>query len=552
MYYKRIEHINYRDNTYVTVDNNLTVNGNIIVKTDGSFVQVNDDAIIGGNVLTDKSKIKVEKETSNLGSAEEYTYWSAPVFNETIGDGLAEANTSRTFWYNGQNYLDATREVANDNTTLDGQDDVDDNGDDWQYATTATVMAPGVGYAATQNSSGTFPGQFTYTFEGAFNNGIYNVPIYRNDSETNDNNWNLIGNPYPSALDADSFLAENTNITQTIGAIYLWSQTTAADKNSNGNQGYNYAQSDYAIINGTGQTMGGDGVMPTRHIPSGQGFFVSMDNAAASTVVSGDIKTTNVVFNNSMRVTGNNAKFSRTTTTDEANKLWVNLTTDNGVANQILVAYLDGASDSEDGTFYDIKRGTYEDVNAVIYSFIPTSPEAKYVIQAKHSSSLSLEEVIPFGFNTSIEEPTIYTFSIPQTEGAFMNGNAIYLNDKFLNVVQDISENNYAFTSDSGVFDDRFEIMFTPMTLSIDDAMLSSNDIRIIELKSGEVKIYTNKNVTITNVEISDMLGRRIYNLKGDSSSETYNLSRLSQAAYIAKVTLSNGQTISKKAVKKN
>ncbi|WP_299777523.1 choice-of-anchor D domain-containing protein [uncultured Formosa sp.] len=542
------------DNTYVVIGNDLTVNGNIIVKTDGSFVQVNDDAIVDGDVLTDKSKIEVEKETSNLGSFFEYTYWSSPVLGEVIADGLAEAHASRIYWFNGQNFLDATREVNNDNSTLVGQDDVDDNGDDWQIAMAATVMTPGIGFAATHNKSSTFPNQFIYTFEGPFNNGVYNIPIYRNDSETNDNNWNLIGNPYPSALDADIFLNANTNINQTIGAtngaIYLWSQATPAEASTNGNQNNNYAQSDYAIINGTGQTMGGDGVMPTRHIPSGQGFFVSMDNGAPSTIVSGDVKTTDVLFNNSMRVTGNNTQFFRTTTANDANKLWVNLTTDNGVSNQILVAYLNGATDHDDGTYYDAKRGTYENINAVIYSFIPTAPEYKYVIQAKHSSSLSLEEVIPLGFKSTILEPTIYTISIPQSEGDFMTGNSIYLNDKFLNAVQDLSENNYSFTSDNGVFNDRFEISFTQATLSIDDVSISSNDISIIELANGEVKISTSKNTTITNVEILDMLGRRIYSLKGNSSSEVYNLSKLSQAAYIAKVRLSNGQTINKKAVK--
>lgn len=543
------------NNTYVKVENNLTVNGNIVIKTDGAFVQIDDSAIVDGDVLTDKSKIKVEKETSNLDSSAEYTYWSAPVFGEVISDGLAEANSNRIYWFNGQNFLDATKEANNDNTSLTGQDDVDDDNNDWQSATTNTIMSPGVGYTATHNTSSSFPGQFTYTFEGPFNNGIYNIPIYRNDSETNDNNWNLIGNPYPSALDVDLFLATNTNVDQNIGgtngAIYLWSQITPASENVNGNYDYNYAQSDYAIINGTGQTMGGDGIKPTRHIPSGQGFFVSMDNIATSTVVSGNIKTTNVIFNNSMRTTGNNSQFFRTSTTNKANKLWLNLTTDNGVKNQILIAYLDNATNDDDGTYYDAKRNTNEAINAVIYSFIPTSPERKYIIQAKHSSSLSLAEVIPFGFKTTIEDPTIFTLSISELEGEFMNKNTAYLHDKYLDVVQDISTSNYSFSSENGIFDDRFEILFTPITLSINDNIITPNDITIIELKNGEVKFSTSKNITIKTVEILDMLGRRIYNLKGNTSSEVFNLSRLSQAPYVAQVTLSNGQTIKKKAIKK-
>jgi hypothetical protein len=42
-----------------------------------------------------------------------------------------------------------------------------------------------------------------------------------------------------------------------------------------------------------------------------------------------------------------------------------------------------------------------------------------------------------------------------------------------------------------------------------------------------------------------------VYQLKGNHHTETYNLSQLSKAAYIAKVSLANGQTLHKKAVKR-
>jgi hypothetical protein len=58
-------------------------------------------------------------------------------------------------------------------------------------------------------------------------------------------------------------------------------------------------------------------------------------------------------------------------------------------------------------------------------------------------------------------------------------------------------------------------------------------------------------NLNIKAVEIIDMLGRTLYNLTGSNASEVYELSNLSQAAYIAKVTLSNGQIITKRAVKR-
>ena len=539
------------NNTYVLVENDLTVDGNLVVKTDGSFVQINDTATVGGDVLTDKTKISVEKETAPLASYLEYTYWSSPVANEVISDGLFEAFTSRIYSFNGANFRDSTQESNNDNTTNPGQDDIDDDGNDWQFANGATVMSPGIGFAAMHSPTGFVPSRFLYTFEGPFNNGIYNIPIYRNDVELNDNNWNFIGNPYPSAIDADLFLAANASIDQTVGAtngaIFFWSHNTAADGNTNGNENENYAQSDYAIINGSGQTAGGDGVIPNRYIPSGQGFFVSMDDGATASVHSGSVMTTNVVFNNSMRVTGDNNQFFRTA---QYNKLWLNLTSDNGVFNQVLVAYVDGATDDDDGMYYDAYKNLSTDLYSGIYTTLDSSSDKKFAIQGKNPNGLNIDEVIPLGFSTSIEEATIYTISIHTTEGAFMGENDIFIIDYDLNIIHNLKTADYNFTADQGEFNDRFEIVFTPEALSVNDNTIAYNDIVITELNNGEVQIKVNAPYTIEHVEILDVIGRRIYNLIGNNSIEVYNLSKLSKAAYIARVTLSNGQVISKKAIK--
>jgi hypothetical protein len=417
-------------------------------------------------------------------------------------------------------------------------------------------MLPGIGYAATHNSIGFMPAAYIYIFEGPFNNGVFYVPIFRNDAELNDNNWNFIGNPYPSAIDADLFLAENASIDQTVGstsgAIFFWSHNTNADGNTNGNENLNYSQSDYAIINGTGQIAGGDGLVPTRHIPSGQGFFVSMDNASSSDLVSGTIRTTDVIFNNSMRVTGNNNQFFRTSNTSEFNKIRLDLTSDNGIFNQILVAYVDGATNDDDGMYYDATRNLASNASSLMYSLIDATNDKKFAIQGKDTNSLTLDEVIPLGFYTSIDEATLYKISIVNLEGDFMNDNTVYIKDNIMNITHDLSLNDYTFTSETGEFNDRFEIVFQPEALSINENELSPSDLTIVELGHGDVKISVGKNKTIKTVEILDILGRTIYKLKGQNTTETYNLSQLSQAAYIARVTLSNGQTITKKAIKTN
>ncbi|MCK8479150.1 GEVED domain-containing protein [Psychroserpens algicola] len=551
--------LNIANSTYVRVVNDLTVNGNVIVKTDGAFVQDNDLAIVDGDVLTTRDKISVEKETAPLATYQEYTYWSAPVEGELISNGLNEADPLRIFWFNAENYRDSTQETNNDDAAVPGQDDIDDMAPfDWQPAAQSSTMLPGVGYAATHNSIGFTPSQYIYIFEGPFNNGIIEVDLYRNDAEMADTNWNFIGNPYPSAIDADEFLNTHTydattNPTGVInGAIFFWSHNTAADGNTNGNEVLNYSQSDYAVINGTGETAGGDGLPVDRFIPSGQGFFVSMHNSASSTVSSGSIRTTPIAFNNSMRVTGNNTQFFRNDNSSGPNKIRLNLTTESGVFNQILIGYVNGATDADDGMYFDAHKNLSANANSIIYSLLDTPESKKFAIQGKDPSNLDLDEIIPLGFYTSIEEATLYTIEIADLEGAFMTQNTVYLKDKLLGIVHNLSENNYTFTSETGEFNDRFDIVFQAEALSVTENEASSNDLSITELGDSDVEFSVGQGFVIKQVEIIDVVGRTIYKLKGNNSTEVFNLSRLSQAAYIAKVTLSNGQVITKKAVKRH
>ena len=540
---------------YVEVDSDVTVDGAIIIKPTGSFVQVNNSGLVQGAVLGDRTKISVEKRTAPLATSQEYTYWSSPVQGESIMNGLNEASTNRRYKYIAQNYLDATMESSNNNATLPGQDDVDDNGDDWEQVSGTDVMETGVGYAATHGSSGFMPGQFIYTFEGPFNNGVIEVPIYRNDDELNDNNWNFIGNPYPSAIDADEFLEANASIDPSVGAtngaIYFWSHHTMADDNTNGNDVFNYSQSDYAIINGSGQTAGGDEIQPSRNIPSGQGFFICMSNGVAATAIGDNIFTTNVVFDNNMRVReeGDNSQFFRSSSNDD-NRLHLNLTSDNGIFNQILIAYVEGATNGDDGMYYDAPKNLSSDANAVFYSTINGDSEGKFAIQGKPTSSLDPDEVILLGFYTAIEEATLYTISIAQLEGEFLSTTSIYLKDNFLNTVHNLSLNDYNFASETGTFNDRFEIVFSPATLSSNQQRFI-NSLQILELNDGRVQFSVAETMKMDRIEILDLLGRTLYDVKCSSFIEILELTQLSQAAYVAKVTLSNGQVIIKKALKR-
>ncbi|WP_290697803.1 hypothetical protein [Lacinutrix sp.] len=524
------------NNTFVEVENNVLVDGELHVETQGAFVQNSNTSLFN---LTSNGTALVNKMTTPLNSIYEYTYWSSPINNLMIQDCLATAHPWRRYWFNAANFLDEFIEIDNTNTFISGSDGIDDNGDDWTQCLDTDLMISGLGYTAMHNPVGFVSGtQYTYTFEGEFNNGIIDVPIFYNGAN-GDEDWNLIGNPYPSAIDTNTFLADNSAITG--GAIYLWSQNTPVNGDTSGNQGANFSQGDYAIItNGSGNTAGGDMIIPNNFVPSGQSFFIQ------------GLANGNATFNNSHRkadVTSNSQFFKNNLVSP--NRLWVNLTSDNGVFNQILVAYVDGATNATDNTSYDVKASIYNINAAVMYTEIENNSE-RFTIQGKAPESLVIDEVIPVGFETTITVPTIYTLSIAQFEGLFFENNTVYLKDNLLNIDHNLSTLDYTFTSEAGNFNSRFEIVFQINTLTTNGFELNSNNISIVELQNNNVKFtLASKNLSINSVEILDTLGRSVYKFRGSENTEIYNLGNISSSIYIAQIELSNGSVITKKAVKK-
>lgn len=558
------------DNSYVEVENNLTVgaSGIIDVQPYGAFVQNDDSSHVINN-----GTMSVDKITAPMDAWYEYTYWSSPVEGETFENAINQSEPSRRYIFSGQNFLDATAEVNNDGATDPGQDDIDDDGDAWQWVSGSTEMIAGVGYATTMGEDffigppmSPLPYEFRFTFTGDFNNGEYIVPIYRNDSELDDNNWNMIGNPYPSAIDVDLFF--NVNVidiptgnppmppTGAIdGTIYLWSQNTPPSALANGSNALNFSDSDYAVINGASETAGGDGILPERFIPSGQAFFVSMSNDAVANLETGTVHTSDVIFRNNMRVantTANSQFFKNTNSKGNAkpNKLWINLTSNQGAFNQTAIAYVEGATNNFDGTYFDAPKPSAIVTAAILYTNIDGSNK-KFTIQGKAEHSINQDEIISLGFKTNTDASTLLTLSIDYLEGDFLTGNTIYLKDNLLNTLHDLSASNYTFTSDVGEFNTRFEIVFSANALSVNDIAADANALKISELQDDQVQFSTSNNLSIKSVRIYDLLGRQLYNLRGNRSIEVYNLSNLSSAVFIAKIELSNGAIITKKAIKK-
>ncbi|PKP15233.1 MAG: hypothetical protein CVU07_10825, partial [Bacteroidetes bacterium HGW-Bacteroidetes-23] len=403
-------------------------------------------------------------------------------------------------------------------------------------------MIPGKGYIIRgPNNFDTTIQQFTANFMGVPNNGNISIPIARGSytgadyAGTNgvtitnmDDNFNLIGNPYPSAIRFTDFMAANPNLE---GSIRVWTHGTLPT-NSTPNPfyssfAYNYTSADYIIHNGTGTLSGPDTY--DGFIPAGQSFFVIMNDGAATT------STAN--FTNSMRVRNNNAQFYRhsnqTQSENEHNRIWLDLVAQNGTMSRTLIGYVEGATYEKD-RMYDAytKAG-----NAMIlYSLIENE---KTSIQGR-PMPFDSNDVVPLGFK--VNNDGIYTIAIAAVDGLFSNEQTVYLRDNVLNTVHDLSANPYSFTANTGVYNERFELLYQDETLGVDQ--IESFAIKVI---TNDKIVVRSGNEQIKEIQVFDMLGRKVNQYQSVNANEfALNEQKSNQTLLLKIITEYDNVTIKK------
>lgn len=508
------------DDGYVTVQNNLTVNtnGTLLVENKGSLIMVNDSGVVTNNGTTQA------KRTTTPFERYDYVYWSAPLNDtRTLSNIFSGWRTDYSFAFNPQNFAD-----------LNG-DSFDDNGDAWVYAGPGATMTKAKGYAIMTPTSGPFSPSatpVTVTFTGAANNGIIPIKIFEsaNAGSTIDD-YNLVGNPYPSAIWANKFI--NDNGLNTSGTLYFWTHVADVSISNPGPSASNFITADYALYNLSGGTASGTGsTIPTGYIASGQAFFIE---AQANNV--------NLLFNNSMRTRNvgyRNDDFFRTTNTQtERDRLWLNLQNPDGLFSQLLVGYFDETTLGFDWA-YD---GRVNASNTQL-SFYSLAQNEKYKIQAR--PAFSDTDQVPIGYFSIANGQ--FTISLGQKEGVFDTNQNVYLEDKNLNIIHNLKQSPYTFTTSYGRYENRFVLRYTDSTLGNPDFETLENSV-FVASNHGEMSIKSHIE-NINEVTVFDILGRQLFNAKNISSNSfvTTNIS-MSQQTLIVKIKLENGLTISRKII---
>ena len=500
-------------NDYVLIENDLTVNGTLNVMNNGSLIQVNDLGVNTGNITYQRTAM-----ARNL----DYVYWSSPVAAFNVGN---LPNSLRYIW----------------NTTI-----ANANGGQGTWVAASGNMIAGKGYIARASNGSATPIATTTTFNGVPNNGVVTMTIERGSLEGGDypgtngititrfsDNWNLVGNPYPSSINVEDFLALNTNIE---GAVRIWTHgtlpsTTIAYPFYNSYQ-VNYTPDDYITHNGVGTVSGPNGF--NGFMAGGQGFLVNMlDGAAGSD---------NLIFNNSLRDKNyDNSQFYRISnvenSSNEKNRIWLDIINSNNGANRTLVGYVSNATNDKDRLYDAVTSAT---TTMRLYSVIAAD---KMTIQGRE---------LPFDPNDKVQlgyyVPTSGTYSIgiAAVDGLFAENQNIYLEDTQLGIIHDLKQSVYSFSTNAGENNARFILRYNNEILGNDDFILN-NDVLVISNQSIKV---VSSSIAITNVKIYNVLGQLLLNSNAINSNnfETTKVQK-NNTTLLVQTTLESGVTVTKKIV---
>jgi len=494
---------------YVNIGNRLINNG-----TANNFIFENNSSLIQTNNVVNTGQIKYKRIATQRQL--DYVYWSSPVtgFNLTNHP----SNGPKYYW----------------NPVI-----VNTNGTQGNWTIASGVIPTGRGVIVRGPSSFTSTADsLRIEFDGVPNNGNITTPVTRgtiiSSTDINDN-WNLIGNPYPSSISARQFLINNSAVLR--DGVFIWSHGTPIGGFSSPfyqNFALNYNPNDYVRYNLTGFSAG---PITDYYIGAGQGFFVAM--------VDGPTTTLNVSFTNALRnknfENATNTNFFRNSTIvsniDEG-RIWLNLVdTNNNSSTRMLVGYVEGATNDKDQLHDAIVAS---DGFIKIYSITQDQP---LIIQGKQLP-FNDQDTITIGYDTATAGN--YSIAIHAVEGLFTGNQNIYLEDLTLNVIHDLKQSPYQFNTATGVFRNRFVLRFTNSTLG-------NNDFEI----NNSVIMYTDTNINIKSVieniksvEIFDLLGRNITTFKNVYNT-LFTVSNISKSnnLILVRVTLGNGLTKSYKII---
>lgn len=360
----------------------------------------------------------------------------------------------------------------------------------------------------------------TFTFKGIPNDGTYTIPISQD-------NFSLVGNPYPSALDSETFISDNSS--EIVGTLYLYN---SASDNTHVRNSYTGTYS--TIVSGV--TIGGG-----RYLPIGQAFFVTRSNAGSGTITFQNSQrsiftitdTAPIVAKSSTKKKEVRSKFVTNNKDFPILRLGFTITTDDNYnySRQIAAAFRKGKTlgfeNGYDGEMIDKKPSDL--------AFKIEGKEHPFVI----STMQEFNEDIEIPLIVELDKNREVTFKIDLLEN--FDDVTVYLNDKNTGKKYNLIKTDAKIDIVSGTYSDRFFISFKY-------ELLEDNNYDYVKMyqskKSNRIIVRKSKPIDIKELRIYDIKGREIFREINDNNSNKIEFlisKKLSTGVYILKLETNKG-----------
>lgn len=523
----------------------LKLDGKIDLEGESQLIQTEDSS------LDPTSAGTLEKDQQGTADTFTYNYWGTPVGrtnNSTNNNdfNVTDIFTNVNFLSSGYNGTASPLSIA-DYWIWKFSNRLSDDYASWQHVRQSGTLRVGEGFTMKGPGSGAINDEQNYILEGKPNNGDIDLSI----SAGNDY---LVGNPYPSAIDAEQFILDNgatiAGAGSTTGTLYFWEHWGGGSHIASSYQGgyatYSLAGGVPAAAIGTSDPDVSSGGTPTkipgRYIPVGQGFFVTAETGGTINFNNGQRVFQVEDGSSSLFVKGKNSKKSGkndiSKVMDNRMKLRIGFNSVNALRRQILITADKNTSTGIDWG-YDSK---YIDTQMDdMYWMINNE---KFVIQA--IDTITDKSIIPLGIHT--KTAGLNSIIIDELENIPNNLN-IYLHDKALGVYHDLRNSKYETNLPAGNHLERFEITFSKSQTLGNETFETANSIEVLFANEKQSIVINNpKSQHIKNIEMFNILGQSLFKLQANSTKQNieYKVPKNIAGNYIIKLETELGE-LSKK-----
>jgi hypothetical protein len=453
---------------------------------------------------------------------------SQPALFTTGGQGLSTPLTIAKSWLN---IFQAGSSLSN-----------------WSYVGDTGNIPPGLGFTM-KGTVGSNNNQ-TYDFRGKPNNGTLSNTVLASQ-------WTLIGNPYPSALDALAFIHDPENVNAITGTLYFWQQDLTVL--SHNIQDYVGGYASYTIsedgaietfipapfntynnngeINNNGNTLTNLTTKKVkRYLPIGQGFMVE---GKAGT--SGTVKTKNS-HREYYKESNSESEFFRANSATSNlpsaySRFRLNIDFSNTYTRQLVQTFHASATSGFD---YGLESKSTN----------PLSNDANWLQQneayASQASVFDDNLVLPLGVNLSTN--TLVRFRAVSIQN--MNPNQpIFLYDALTGLHYDLTITMPEINLVAGNYQNRFDIRFTPPeVLHNSNPEVTSSFLLTYQKSNEQIVLMNYKNLFINSIDVFDLSGKLVFSkqINSDSSQFKIPIDSMAKAVYIATIKSTTLETKTK------